>query len=263
MSGEASTRNPHGSFIWYELITSDPDAAARFYGDVVGWQSRSAGMDGMDYRLFSIDGVDVAGFMAAPSADMRPGWVGYIGVDDVDAAVARIKAAGGAVHMPAMDVEGVGRMAMVADPQGAPFYVMRGAGDQASTSFAPAIPGHGAWNELATTDQSDALAFYQDQFGWTKGDAMPMGPMGDYQFIEHGGEMIGAVMNRQSPDQPPAWSFCFRVPDIDAAQRRVTDGGATITYGPAEVPGGDMVIQAIDPQGAAFMVIAPGTTSGE
>ena len=260
---QTGARNPHGSFIWYELIVPDPDAAARFYGDVVGWQSRRAGMEGLDYRLFGIGGVDVAGFMATPSPDMRPGWVGYICVDDVDAAAAKIEAAGGAVHMPAMDIEGVGRMAMVADPQGAPFYLMRGAMDQASTSFAPTTPGHGAWNELVTSDPSAALAFYQDQFGWTKGDAMPMGPLGDYQFIEHGGEMIGAVMNLPSPDMPPAWGFCFRVPDIDEAQRRITGGGATITYGPTEVPGGDMVIQAIDPQGAAFMIVAPGKGAGE
>ena len=263
MNDRASGRNDHGSFIWYELISPDPDAAARFYGDVVGWQSRSAGMDGMDYRLFSIDGVDVAGFMASPSPDMRPGWIGYIGVDDVDAAVARITAAGGAEHMPAMDLEGVGRMAMVADPQGAPFYVMRGASDQPSTSFAPMTDGHGAWNELVTSDPTAALAFYTDQFGWTEGDAMPMGEMGDYQFIEHGGEMIGAVMNRPPDGPPPAWGFCFRVHDIEGAGRRITAGGATITYGPTEVPGGDMVIQAIDPQGAPFMVVAPGKTSGK
>ena len=256
----AGARNAHGSFVWYELISPDPDAAARFYGEVVGWQSRDAGVEGMDYRLFSIGGEDVAGFMAAPGPDMPPGWIGYVGVDDVDAAVARIVAAGGAVHMPAMDLQGVGRMAIVADPQGAPLYVMRGSGDAPSTSFAPDRQGHGAWNELVTSNQAGALAFYQNQFGWTKGDAMPMGEMGDYQFIEHGGETIGAVMNRTPHHPRSSWSFCFRVPDIQEAQRRIADGGATILYGPAQVPGGDMVIQATDPQGAAFMVVAVAET---
>lgn len=259
-------RNPHGSFIWYELITPDPDAAAQFYGDVVGWTSRSAGMDGMDYRLFSIDGTDVAGFMA-PSPDagegLRPGWLGYIGVDDVDASVARITAAGGAVHMPAMDLEDVGRMAMVADPQGVAFYVMRGASEQPSRSFAPTTAGHCCWNELTTSDQRAALAFYTDQFGWTKGDSMPMGEMGDYQFIEHGGAMIGAVMKQSDGGSPPAWNFCFRVPNIDEAIAQVTRSGATITSGPVEVPGGDMVINAADPQGVAFMLLAPGKTQGD
>jgi predicted enzyme related to lactoylglutathione lyase len=257
----ADARDAHGGFVWYELISPDPNAAARFYGDVVGWQSRDAGVEGMDYRLLSIGGEDVAGFMAAPSPDMHPGWVGYIGVDDVDAAVARIVAAGGAVHMPAMDLEGVGRMAMVADPQGAPFYVMRGSSDAPSTSFAPDAHGHAAWNELVTSDQVGALAFYQNQFGWTKGDAMPMGEMGDYQFIEHGGEMIGAVMTRRHTTAPvvelllPRTDICRRRSAAsEMAARRSTSGRRS--------PGGDMVIQATDPQGAAFMVIAT-AKSGE
>ncbi|MDQ3140562.1 MAG: VOC family protein [Pseudomonadota bacterium] len=247
--------NPHGSFIWYELLTSDAGAAAEFYGDVVGWAARGAGMDGVDYRLFSADdGGDVAGFMTMPAEmAMPPGWIGYIGVDDVDAAVDNLVAAGGAVHMPAMDMEGVGRMAMVADPQGAIFYLMRGASEEASRSFAPSVRGHACWNELSTSDQPAALAFYTAQYGWTKGDVMPMGEMGDYQFIDHRGEMIGAVM-RAPQDAPTAWNFCFNTGDIDAAAARVTKGGGSIHYGPAEIPGGDFVINATDPQGAAFML---------
>lgn len=260
---QTPARNSHGSFIWYELIVPDPDAAATFYGDVVGWEARSAGMEGFDYRLFSSRGVDVAGFMATQSPDMRPGWLGYIGVDDVDAAVAKITEAGGAVHMPPMDVAGVGRMAMVADPQAVPFYVMRGEGDAPSASFQPMTDGHCCWNELATSDPQAALDFYGDQFGWTKGDAMPMGDMGDYQFVQHGDETIGAVMGR-SPDGPrPAWTFCFRVPDIDAAKARTTENGGVIVYGPVEVPGGDMVVGATDPQGAGFLLLAPGKPAGE
>lgn len=251
---------PHGSFIWYELITPDADASARFYGEVVGWRSRGSGMDGMDYRIFSGQGADVAGFMAPPSGlkGMRPGWIGYIAVDDVDAAVTRITAAGGAVHMPAMDVEGVGRMAMVADPQGVPFYVMRGAGDAPSTSFAPNSDGHCCWNELATSDPDAALAFYQDQFGWTKGEAMPMGEMGDYQFVANGDQMIGAVMKRGADGPGPAWTFCFRVPDIDEAKARVAGEGGAIVYGPVEVPGGDLVVGATDPLGAGFLLLGSG-----
>src|SRR3546814_14570209 len=83
---------------------------------------------------------------------------------------------------------------MVADPQGVVFYVMRGDGEEASTAFAGMTPGHCRWNELVTSDQAAALDFYIDQFGWEKGDAMPMGAAGDYRFIDHHGELIGAVM---------------------------------------------------------------------
>lgn len=252
--------NPHGSFIWYELLTSDADAAAAFYRDVIGWTAASAGQPGVDYRLFAANDGPVAGHMKLPNgaadAGMRPGWLGYIGVDDVDSAVTKLTQAGGSVHMPAMTLDGVGRMAMVADPQGAPFYVMRGASEEASKSFAQGN-GHCAWNELVTTDQAAALAFYAAIFGWEKGDAMPMGEMGDYQFINLGGEMIGAVMTRPAGGPPPMWNFYFQVPDIDAAAEAAKTGGGAILYGPVEIPGGNFAAQATDPQGAAFGLVGP------
>jgi predicted enzyme related to lactoylglutathione lyase len=256
------SRNPHGSFIWYELLTDDPDAAAAFYGDVIGWTAASAGQGGMDYRIFSAGGVGVAGHMKLPDgaaeAGMRPGWLGYIGVDDVDSAAEGIIGAGGSVQMPATDIEGVGRIAMAADPQGVPFYVMRGASDEASTAFDAVKAGHCSWNELSTPDQAGALAFYTGQFGWEKGDVMPMGEMGGYQFIHHGGGMIGAIMT-SPPGQPPGWQFAFGVRDIDEAAERIAAAGGTVRHGPIEVPGGDRVVMATDPQGARFMAVGPRT----
>jgi hypothetical protein len=254
------SRNPHGSFIWYELLTADPDAAAAFYGEVIGWTAASADQPGVDYRIFSAGGTPVAGHMKLPDGaaemGMRPGWLGYIGVDDVDAAVASIVGSGGKVHMPAMDMEGVGRMALVADPQGVPFYVMRGESEEASTSFAPKEAGRCNWNELSTPDPDGALAFYTARFGWEKGDVMPMGEMGGYQFINHGGGMIGAIMSNP-PGRPAGWNFAFGVRDIDGAPARITAGGGTVQHGPIEVPGGDFVVMASDPHGAAFMVVGP------
>jgi hypothetical protein len=256
----SDSRNRHGSFIWYELLTGDPDAAAAFYGDVVGWTAASADQPGVDYRIFSAEGSPVAGHMKLPDGaagmGMRPGWLGYIGVDEVDSAVAAIAAEGGRVHMPAMDMEGVGRMALVADPQGVPFYVMRGESGEASTSFAPMKPGHCNWNELSTPDQDGALAFYAGQFGWEKGEVMPMGEMGGYQFIHHGGGRIGAIMTNP-PGRPAGWNFAFGVPSADAAAERIPAAGGTVHQGPIEVPGGDWVVMASDPQGAAFMVVGP------
>lgn len=261
-------RNPHGSFIWYELLTSDPDAAGAFYYDVIGWTAASAGQEGVDYRIFSANGTGVGGHMKLPAeaadAGARPGWIGYIGVDDVDAAVGSVTAAGGSVHMPAMDIPGVGRMALLADPQRVPFYVMRGAMDEASGAFSPTEIGRCTWNELTTTDDAAALAFYTQQFGWEKGDAMPMGEMGDYRFIHHDGQMLGAVMRRPPQQERSAWQFYFRVADIRTAAERVQAGGGTVHEGPMEVPGGDLVIVASDPQGARFGLVAQaGQVSGE
>lgn len=262
--------NQHGDFIWYELLTTDADAAGDFYGKVIGWTSTASGQPGMDYRFFSSgDGSDtqdgVGGYMAITPEmaehGARPAWVGYIAVDDVDASVESITKHGGSVLMPAMNLDGVGRMAMVADPQGAPFYVMRGASDETSYSFAAMEPkvGHCAWNELSTTDPEAAKAFYGAQFGWTKDGEMDMGPMGKYEFLKasDGRFALGAVMP-QMPEMPvSAWSFYFRVPDIDAAVETVKASGGTLLMEPVEIPGGEFSLNALDPQGAAFGLVGP------
>jgi len=253
--------NRHGDFIWYELLTNDADAAARFYGAVIGWQGRAAEGSDRGYRIFGIGGTDVGGFMPLPDgaerAGMRPTWLGYIAVENVDAAAADIVRDGGAQHMLPTDIPGVGRFAMLTDPQGVMFYIMRGAIDGTSTSFDQSKVGHCNWNELATTDPQAALAFYRARFGWEKGDAMPMGEMGDYQFIDHGGRTIGAVMKRTPDGPPPAWTFYFGVENIDTAAQAVSGHGGTIHYGPAEVPGGVFIIVASDPQGAIFGLVGP------
>jgi predicted enzyme related to lactoylglutathione lyase len=253
--------NQHGDFIWYELLTPDAESTASFYGAVIGWQVRPAGGPVQDYRIFRANGQDVAGFMPIRTGEagacMRPGWVGYIGVDDVDASAAEIVQAGGAQHVMPTDIPGIGRFALVADPQGVLFYVMRGAVDGTSTSFSAGKAGHCQWNELATSDQAAALRFYCDRFGWEKGDAMPMGEMGDYQFITQRDQIIGAMMTRRPDGPPPAWTFYFGVEDIDVAAQAVAGNGGAIHYGPAEVPGNCYIVVASDPQGALFGLVGP------
>lgn len=250
------------NFIWYELLTNDPAAAATFYGVLLGWTATDSHQEGMDYRILNMNGVGVGGLMALPpgaaESGMQPCWLGYVSVADVDKSVTSIRAAGGAEHMPAMDVPKVGRMAMVADPQGATLYVMTpiGAPNQA-TSFAPRKPGHGGWHELHTKDWKAALAFYGAQFGWTKTDAMDMGPMGTYLLFNAGaGEAIGGMMN--NPDAPrPFWLYYFNVADIEAAGTCIAANGGHVMMGPHQVPTGDWIIQARDPQGAMFALLGP------
>lgn len=260
--------NPHGSFIWYELMTGNPDGARAFYEPLVGWSIDASPPPGpMDYRTIAY-GSDHVGGMLTLTKEMtdgggRPGWLGYFGVDDVDAAHAAIVAAGGESHLEPFDVPGVGRLAMLSDPQGVPFYIMRGAVDMDSTAYGRMAMGHVSWNELMTSDDAAALAFYADQFNVKKVGAMPMGELGDYSFIAHGDsdEAIGAVMKAQ-PGTPNGWGFYFRVPDIDAAKAQIEATGGTIYSGPMEVPGGEWVINAGDPEGVAFGLVAPARSAG-
>jgi uncharacterized protein len=260
--------NRHGDFIWYELLTTDADAAGDFYGKVVGWTSIVSGQPGMDYRFFSSgDGSDmkdgVGGYMAITEemavGGALPAWVGCIRVDDVDASTQSITDAGGSLLMPAMDLDGVGRMAMVADPQGAPFYVMKGASDDVSHSFAATEPkvGHCAWNELATTDPEAATGFYASKFGWAKDSEMDMGPMGTYHMMAASGArfMIGGIMRKVPEDPQSHWLYYFRVEDIDAAAERITTHGGRIHIPAMEIPGGDYSLAAADPDGAYFGLV--------
>lgn len=250
--------NPHGSWIWYELLTSDADAAVAFYEKVVGWTSSTFPGSPHGYTIVSAGKDGVGGIMKNPM-DTGPIWLGYVGVDDVDASVAKIESLGGKVHMPPTTLDQVGRMSLVEDPQGTKIYVMRGASPDASHAYDRRGMGKGSWNELTTADQDAAFAFYGEMFGWHKESSMQMGPMGEYSFIAPAGseDAFGAMMDRQKPDAPIQWNFYFRVPDIEEAFARVKANGGTPMHDPMEVPGGERVFYSIDPQGAGFGLVAP------
>lgn len=255
--------NPHGTPIWYELLTADPDAAKTFYDEAVGWSIDTRPMDEMDYRMIVAANGDSAGGVMRLDDTMRvggakPGWRFYVGVDDVEACVEKAKSAGAGVIMPPWTMEGVGRMALLQDPQGIAFYVMRGASPDDSTTFDRMGLGKCNWNELITDDQQGALDFYGEVFGWTYPDKMPMGEMGDYVFVDAAGTTIGAIMQRPADAPPADWRFYFRSPDVEAAAEKVKAGGGTVINGPHEVPGGDRIIVINDPEGVNVGIVGPG-----
>lgn len=261
-----------GSFIWYELMTSDPDAAAQFYRAVAGWrvETHSEPEAGMDYRMLVRSDGGFAGGVLGLTPEMcengaRPCWLGYLYVPDVDAAVKAITGDGGRPMAPAFDID-VGRIAMVADPQGVPFYVMKpkppaGNADATSDAWHPDAEQHIAWNELYSPDLAAARTFYAKHFRFEVNETMPMGPMGDYCFIDHAGQRIGAMM--QKPDAMPMglWNFYIRVGDLDRAVDAVKAGGGQVINGPMDVPGGDRIINGTDPQGAPFSLVAKAADS--
>ncbi len=258
--------NGPGNFIWYELMTSDANAAARFYGAVIGWriadQPDPSAAGGRDYRMIVRSDGGNAGGILQLTADMMgagatPGWLSYLHVADVAAATRAIEADGGQTHMR-LSLP-VGDIAMVGDPMGTVFYVMRPVPppdrpDASSDVFDPAIPGRACWNELVSPDAARALGFYAKHFGFASTDSMPMGPMGDYHFIDHNGVRVGAIMQQQKDLPLQGWLTYFRVPALMAAKSAIEAGGGRVLLGPHEVPGGDWIVVATDPQGAVFGV---------
>jgi hypothetical protein len=257
---KAETRPLQGSHIWYELITCDSDAATEFYGAAVpGWSiSQPIGGD-QDYRMIERGDGGFAGGVLRLTSEMqqhgaRPIWMGYIGVDDVGATVAEIDAKGGRPF----DIP-QGRIAMVADPQGNAFYVMKPVmpatnPEGQSDVFSPTAEQRVGWNELTTPDPVAARQFYGALFGWTSEDFMPMGELGEYRFLAHAGTTIGAVCGVQ-PGGSQGWRYYIRVPSIGRSVEAVNAAGGTIAMGPHEVPGGDQIIIGKDAQGAEFALV--------
>lgn len=249
----------HGKFFWYDIMTTDAAAAARFYGDVVGWSTQASGQD--DYQLFTTNGQAVAGLMSIPDevqgSGRRPVWMGYIAVDDVDASTARIKELGGMIHRPPSDVPGVIRFAVVADPQGAVFLTAKGLMEDPRPPLPGNTPGTIGWRELYAGEWESAFAFYETMFGWTKSRAIDMGPMGTYQLFATGAEAVGGMMTKPPTIRAPFWGYYINVAALGVCMERIKAGGGSVVHGPSEVPGGSWIVQCIDPQGAFFALVAP------
>jgi uncharacterized protein len=254
----------HGRFIWYELITPDMAGAKRFYGDIVGWTAQDMPMPdggGEAYSVLSAAGNGVAGMMnlgePMKAEGMPPNWTGYICVDDCDAAADKVKRLGGSVRRPPLDIPGIGRFAIVADPAGAVFAIMKPIPPQGGRPEHDVnTVGQTGWHELYGADPETAFAFYADMFGWTKGDAMNMGEMGVYQLFNNQDGQVGGMMKKPAQVPHPGWLYYFRVADIDKAAETVKADGGQVMMGPMQVPNGEWIVQGVDPQGAMFAVVA-------
>ena len=248
-----------GRPVWYELMTTDTAAAEKFYDNVVGWTSEPFPKSPNPYTVFKRSGgAGVGGLMPRPQGmNAPPFWSMYVAVPKLEEAIAHIKRLGGSEMSPIIEVPTVGRMQMLKDPQGAAFYII----EPTPTEERPetdAEMGEASWHELVTTDAPAAMKFYNEVFNWQPSETMDMGPMGKYHMFNRPHGMIGGMMNRppEMANVPPFWSIYFRVPDINAAAERIKKNGGKVINGPMEVPGGDQVLNAVDPQGAAFSLHA-------
>ena len=244
-----------GRFLWHELLTSDPAAGQSFYTALVGWGTQTEEMPMGAYTMFTQGETPMAGVMELPAEAKAmgapPHWLTYLGTLDVDATAAQAKTLGGQVLVEPFDVPEVGRIAVLADPQGAALGVFRSAGDPPP----PADPGAGSavWHELATSDAEAGLTFYEELFGWEKRESMDMGDGNIYQMYGlDRPEPLGGIFNKP-PEMPvAAWTVYWEVADVDAAATQIVELGGQVLNGPMEVPGGGRIVQGMDPQGAAF-----------
>ncbi len=254
----SDVRNLLGSFIRYDQMSNDLPGSERFYGKVVGWTLAPNTMNDQRYVLLKAGEAMIGGLMPIPehARGVPPAWMGYVAVDDVAAYADKVKTAGGAIHRGPTEIPNIGTFAVAADPDGAGFLLFKGNSSDAPASD-PKGAGHVGWRELNAGDGQKAFAFYAGLFGWTKTQAMPMGPSNVYQLFATGSGQEGAMFTKEADTPHPFWRVYFTVDAVDDASERVKAAGGKITNGPMEVPGHRWIVHALDPQGAAFALVAP------
>jgi uncharacterized protein len=242
-----------GEFCWVELVSPDVDAAATFYGDLLGWGRERYEPDPDGYWYFSRIGKLVAGLEAFRMEGQVPAWQGYVSVDDVAATAGKVDEAGGTVLAGPLDVPGgAGSVAVCRDPEGAVFALWQ-PGELKGAQLVNE-PGCWTWNNLLTRDVDGAMDFYGRVFGWTATQ-----PEGAPDFIwnwhidgQRWPEGLAGLMRMGTdmpPDVPPHWQVYLMVESADAAVEQIKAGGGTLIYGPVDIPIARMAA-VIDPQGA-------------
>jgi uncharacterized protein len=247
--GERTSHAP-GTFSWADLSTPDAVGAKSFYGELFGWGAEDMPGAAATYTMFRLDGRDVAGcFEQADGAP--PHWNSYVTVEDVDASVSRAAALGGTVMMDAADVEGIGRMAVIADPLQAPVALWEPHGHIGAGVVN--APGALCWNDLGTTDVDAAMAFYGELLGWSFEQRTEEDPL-RYMRIRNGDSENGSIHLQGDVErgEPPSWVVYFAAADLNTTNAALTGLGGRVLVEPLEVPAGGRVSVATDPQGAAF-----------
>jgi predicted enzyme related to lactoylglutathione lyase len=243
---------------WIDLSTSDQGAAKEFYGELFGWTFDDQVMPEGVYSM-ALKSAGLVGAISVLPPDLAAQnapamWNTYLAVDDVDATLARVDAAGGKIAMAPFDVTDAGRMAFIIDPTGAPLAIW-----QANTHIGATVvnePGSVIWNDLRTDDVGAAASFYEAVFGLNadpqESDTTP------YVSLRTGDDAVAGISARTDDAGANGWQIYFAVDDTEAVTAHARSLGGDVILEPIDTPIGPMATLA-DPQGAVFNVIAIST----
>jgi hypothetical protein len=262
MQGRGMPKVDHhapGTFCWIDLATHDPDAASRFYTALFGWRAKPVPMpDGQgSYTMLYLDDDEVGGIYAMgeqmTSMGVPPHWKHYIAVEDVDAAVERVEPLGGKVHMPPIDIPNIGRMAAVADREGASFVLFRSAGGIQRINE----PGAYCWSELYSNDPAQAVEFYVGLLGWNVKESPGADGHAYYEFGPTPERHVAGMLKIRPEwgPVPPNWTAYFQVADLDASMARVRELGGQLPMAAIDIEKVGRCVLVGDPSGAFCMLI--------
>jgi predicted enzyme related to lactoylglutathione lyase len=242
-----------GKFVWHEQVSSDPEQAQDFYTQLFGWGTEVFKPGEVDYTMISSGGQTHGGFSKAIEGAPPPHWLGHVHVENVDETIEKAKSAGGKLAAGPFEMGEVGRIAILADPQGAYISVYQPEQD------GPVGEGVFVWDELGTTDVDDAQRFYELIFGWTTSD---MGSeYGGYRVFNRGDTGIAGVMSLPDASMQAGWQPYVAVDDPDRTTGKAKELGASALMEPMDVPKVGRLAVLRDPQGAAFGIIEPNSES--
>lgn len=245
----------HGQFVWYELMTSDADAARKFYAPITGWGTQPFDAQ---YTMWTSGGTPIGGLQALGPKEREqripPHWLPYIESSNVAETTRLASGLGAKLIEGPRDIPGAGTFAIIQDPQSAYFGVYDPKGRPGAWNGTPEV-GRFSWHELMTTDRAKAFDFYKRLFGWEETSQMDMGGGNLYQMYGQGQTPYGGIFTRpaEMAGMPPFWLCYINVKDVHKAVATATKNGAFVQRPPMEIPGGMIAILG-DPQGAAFAV---------
>lgn len=246
----------NGAPCWIDLMTSDPEKAKSFYGELFGWTFETGDQEKYGgYITASKHGNSVAGIMQKmeDQAAMPDMWSTYLRTDDAAATAAAVTAHGGQVYMEPMDVPEQGHMAIFGDASGAAIGVWQPR-EMKGYELA-AEPGAPVWHELHTKDYDKAVKFYQDVFGWDTA-VLSDTPEFRYTTLGAGDDAKAGIMDASGflPEGVPSnWQVYFGVENADAAIAKAVEMGGTVIQPAEDTPFGRNAT-ITDSTGAVFMI---------
>lgn len=252
----AAISQPTGVPVWVDLRTIDAAGARRFYQHLLGWDFLDRPVAGRPAgTVAQVEGHQVAAIGPLPPTAEERGhpsaWTTYLAVDDLGAAVAEARAAGGRVLVAPIPLRDAGRLSILADPQGARFGIWESVSHVGTTLRGPA--GSLTGSELLTPDLAGAARFYGRVLGLT---AVPVLDDEPYASLRAGAVHVGAARLPLLPRMPARWQVFFAVDDVDRAAERAEAVGGAVLAPPFDGPEGREATLG-DPQGAVFSVRAP------
>lgn len=243
-----------GKVVWHDLLTNDPAASKRFYGELFGWEFESVGgFAGMGsdtaYTLIRHDGRLIGGMIDTVALNNRSDisqWVVVMSVEDVDAAAQSFTDNGGSVLTQPRDLQRRGRIALVQDPVGALLALLQ-TKDGDPIDRQPEIGGF-LWNELWTIDVDGAARFYSDAAGFEVADWDTDGDeesLANYRLLKQGGTPRAGILANPLEDLDPVWVSYLRVESPAAITARVEElGGKVIVEARPRALGGEVAFIA-------------------